>query len=167
MIYGIGVTGAGTTVSNGKIGIGVKAPAVTLHVGADGGSDGVIRSSALAGTGNRAVYSDPSGSLTNTSSDATLKTAIEPVGQGLEIVAGLNPVRFSWKDTERFGPQREIGLLAQEVREVVPEVVGANADGTLSVDYPKLAAPLIAAIKELRAEVADLRARISRLEPDA
>ncbi|MFM9108610.1 MAG: tail fiber domain-containing protein [Chloroflexota bacterium] len=167
MIYGTGLTGTTTTVSNGKIGIGVKAPAVTLHVGAEGGSDGVIRSSALAGAGNRAVYSDSDGSLTNTSSDATLKTAIEPIGQGLDLVSALNPVRFGWKDAERFGPQREIGLLAQEVREVVPEVVGINSDGTLSVDYPKLAAPLIAAVKELRAEVAELRERLARLEPDA
>ncbi|MFM9108611.1 MAG: tail fiber domain-containing protein [Chloroflexota bacterium] len=166
-IYGTGLNGTGATVSAARIGIGVKAPAETLHVANDGATGGRIRASSLAGTGNRAVYSDANGTLTNTSSDATLKTDVRPLGKGLSAVAALNPVSFTWNDAERFGPQREIGLLAQEVREVVPEVVGVNSDGTLSVDYPKLIAPLIAAVKEQQAQIADLRERLARLEPDA
>lgn len=104
---------------------------------------------ALAGTGNRAVYSDANGSLTNTASDQRLKKNIKPSRYGLAEVLRLNPVVFNWIDDTRLGEQPEIGLLAQEVLEVIPEVVGSNNDGMLSIDYPKLVVVLINAIQEL------------------
>ena len=166
-IYGTGLSSQYADPSPAKIGIGVKAPAETLHVGNEGNSGGNIRASSLAGTGNRAVYSDADGTLTNSSSDATMKTDVVPLGSGIATVTALNPVTFTWVDTSRLGAQREVGLLAQEVREVVPEVVGTNADGTLTVDYPKLVAPLIAAVKEQQAEITALRDRLARLEGGA
>lgn len=117
---------------------------------------GRITSATLAGTGNRAVYSDPNGILTNSSSDESLKTNIETVTDGASVVSALRPVRFDWIDQVKFGSQREIGLIAQEVQAVLPEVVGTNYDGTLTVDYPKVVAVLIGAVKELQARVAAL-----------
>ncbi len=163
-IYGTGLSTTQGDVANAKIGFGVKAPAETLHVGSEGGGNATVRINSLAGTGNRAVYSDANGTLTNTSSDATLKTDVAPIAAGLAAVTALNPVSFAWKDTARFGPQREIGLLAQEVNAVVPEVIGVNADGTLSVDYPKLIAPVIRAIQEQQAQIALLVERVRQLE---
>ena len=107
----------------------------------------------LAGTGNRAVYSDANGLLTNSSSDASLKTNVVQITSGLSQVQALRPVSFNWASASRFGTQREIGFIAQEVREVVPEVIGMNYDGTLSLDYPKLTATLVAAIQELNAKL--------------
>ena len=114
----------------------------------------------LAGTGNRAVYSTSTGLLTNTSSDARLKTDISPIGstEALALVGALHPVRYNWTDQERRGAQREIGLIAQQVAPHVPEVVGTNDDGTLSLDYPKLTALLIGAVQELTARLAALEA---------
>lgn len=120
---------------------------------------GNVQVANLAGSGNRAVYSDASGNLTNSSSDARLKTNVETITAGLALVERLRGVRFDWVDTARRGAQREIGMLAQEVAPVVPEVVGTNADGTLSVDYPKLTALLIEAVK-------DLSQRVQQLERD-
>lgn len=64
-----------------------------------------------------------------------------------------------------------MGLLAQEVREVAPEVVQEGSDGYLSVDYGRLTPLLIGAVKQqqaemrsLQAENADLKARLERLE---
>ncbi|HAO33197.1 MAG TPA: tail fiber domain-containing protein [Candidatus Competibacter sp.] len=111
-------------------------------------SSGIITSAALAGAGNRAVYSDPSGALTNSASDRRLKREIAPSPYGLAEVLRLEPVSFRWKDA-RMGGQREIGLIAQDVREIVPEVVGRNADGMQSLDYAKLVPVLVRAIKEL------------------
>lgn len=114
----------------------------------------------LAGSGNRAVYSDPNGVLTNSSSDATLKTDVTPIGsrEALDLVAALEPVRYNWIDTDTRGGQREIGLIAQQVAPHVPEVIGTNQDGTLSLDYPKLTALLIGAVQELTARVTALEA---------
>lgn len=123
-------------------------------------SAGQVKSATLAGTGNRAVYSDSAGGLTNSSSDATLKTDVSGIAsdEALALVGWLEPVRYNWLDQERRGEQREIGLIAQQVQPFVPEVIGTNEDGTLSLDYPKLTALLIGAVQELAARVAALEA---------
>ena len=115
-------------------------------------ADGTLYTPSLAGTGNRAVYSDPGGNLTNTASDRRLKSDIAPIRYGLADVLRLNPVSFQWKDP-KLGGQREIGLIAQDVQAIIPEVIGRNADDMLSIDYPKLIAVLISAIKELNAKL--------------
>lgn len=114
----------------------------------------------LQGSGTRAVYSTQQGLLTNTASDENLKTNITSLDQGLSAVLALNPVSYTWKDTATFGTQTEIGFLAQQVQKIVPEVVGQNADGSLSLDYPKLTAVLVKSIHELEARVAALEARL-------
>ena len=119
---------------------------------------GSVGIAGLAGTGNRAVYSDATGNLTNTSSDATLKENVATVTDGASIVAALRPVRFNWKDADRFGAQREIGFLAQEVQTVLPEVVGTNNDGTLTVDYPHMVAALVSAVQDLQRQIATMKA---------
>jgi hypothetical protein len=146
----------------GKLGIGTTGPAELLHV-----SGGNIRNSALAGTGNRAVYSDANGTLTNTSSDGTLKEDIQDLRATLRNALQLRPVSFLWKDKERFGSQREVGFIAQEVMGIVPEVVGRNSDGTYTVDYPKLVAVLAGAIRELFEDRTALAQRAQALEDRA
>lgn len=124
--------------------------------------DGKMQSMFLSGTGNRAVYSDASGNLTNSSSDAALKTDIETLAGGLDRVLQMRPITFSWKDTERFGDQRELGFLAQEVQPLAPWVIGENSDGTLSLDYPKLTALLTSAVQELTARVRALESTLNQ-----
>lgn len=128
---------------------------------------GETRVIALAGTGNRAVYSDANGTLTNTSSDGTLKTDVEELRAPLRMVLNLRPVSFTWKDTARFGPQREIGFIAQEVMQTIPEVVGRNSDGTYTVDYPKIVAALAGAVQELYEDRTWLARRAQELEDRA
>lgn len=120
--------------------------------------DGTLSAQTLAGAGNRAVYSDPSGNFTNTASDRRLKTSIAPLSYGLAEVLRLNPVSFRWKNSQ-LGGQTEIGLIAQDVQAVIPEVIGRNADDLLSLDYPKLIAVLINAIKTLNTRIQTLEAR--------
>jgi hypothetical protein len=120
-----------------------------------------IDSGSLMGTGNRSVYSSSAGVLTNTSSDASLKENVTDLEYGLNEALALRPISFEWIDKERFGEQKEIGFIAQEVKEIVPEVIGINADETLSLDYPKLVAVLTNAIKELAARVEVLESQLS------
>ncbi len=133
--------------------------------------NGTARVSDLAGTGNRTVYSDASGNLTNTASDSTLKTNISALNYSIEDIEALNPVSYNWINTEKYGEQREIGLIAQEVKDVIPEVVGINFDNTYSLDYSKLTSLLIKGIKDLKSiidsqatAISDLQSQINTLK---
>ena len=60
--------------------------------------------------------------------------------------------------------QKEIGVVAQEVESVFPELVASSAEGYKSVDYAKLTAVLIEAVKELKTENESLNRRLQTLE---
>ena len=89
------------------------------------------------------------------SSDARLKSDIETIGDALALVSGLRGVRFTMDGT------RQIGVVAQEVEAVLPEVVHEDAGGQLSVAYGNITGLLIEAVKELAAEVESLKADLS------
>ena len=127
--------------------------------------DGYVLINNLAGSGNRAVYSDANGNLTNSSSDITLKTSIVTLENCLEKTLALRPVSFEWIDKQRFGYQTEIGMIAQEVQPIVPEVLGINNDGTKSIDYPKLVALLTGAVQEQQIQINDLKTQLATLIP--
>jgi len=120
-----------------------------------------ITNKPLLGSGNRAVYSTANGTLTNSSSDRTLKENIEEISYGTETILNLKPVFYNWKDKEKLGSQREIGFIAQEINEYIPEVVGTNVDGTLSVDYPKLTAVLVKTIQEMNTRISQLESKLN------
>ncbi|HZH08506.1 MAG TPA: tail fiber domain-containing protein, partial [Lautropia sp.] len=69
----------------------------------------------------------------------------------------LRPVFFRWKHEAEMGERREVSFIAQEVAEVMPEVVGQRSDGLLTLDYAKLVTPLTGAVQTLEAELAALR----------
>jgi hypothetical protein len=87
-------------------------------------------------------------------SDIKLKENIEPIGDALYKVGRLNGVTYNRKDIE--GNPRQSGLIAQDVQAVLPEVVMDN-DGTLSVAYGNMVGLLVEAIKELKAEIEELK----------
>ena len=115
----------------------------------------------LGGAGNRAVYSDSVGLLTNSSSDVTLKKNVENIAYGLNSIMALRPIAFNWIP-ENLGPQKEIGFIAQEVQQSIPELIGTNKDETLSLDYPKLTAVLTKAIQEQNVLIQELQAKLQR-----
>jgi hypothetical protein len=63
-----------------------------------------------------------------------------------------------------FPEGRHIGVIAQDVEKVIPEIVHTAADGYKSVEYAKLVAVLIEAVKELKIENNVLAERLSRIE---
>ena len=117
----------------------------------------------LGGSGNRAVYSESNGTLTNSSSDITLKKNIENITYGLSSMMCLRPVFYNWIP-ESLGEQKEIGFIAQEVREIIPEVVGENWNCTLSLDYPKLTAVLTKSIQEQQCQICSQATIIHQLK---
>ena len=88
-------------------------------------------------------------------SDRRLKENIETIPNALEKVEALRGVTFTRKDTGK----ESIGLIAQEVEEVIPEVVN-NEGEYKGVAYGNLVGVLIEAVKELSAEVKELKAKL-------
>ena len=85
-------------------------------------------------------------------SDFSLKENIEPIDDSLNIINGLNGVFFNFIDEDR----RQVGFIAQEVEDVLPEVV-FESNGIKSVSYAKIVAVLVEAVKELRKEIEELK----------
>ena len=88
-------------------------------------------------------------------SDIKLKENVEDLPYGLDDVAQMRPVEYDLKVDGRH----DIGFIAQEMKQVVPDVVSEMADGTLSIQYAKLVPVLVNAIKELQAEVELLKSK--------
>ena len=99
-----------------------------------------------------------------TSSDRRLKAAILPVEAALAKVRSMNGVTFSLKDAP--DGRRRVGLIAQEVLEVVPEAVVPEEEGGghMRLAYGNLVGVLVEALKEEASERERLEERISRLE---
>jgi len=116
----------------------------------------------LAGTGNRAVYSDSTGLLTNTASDFRLKENIQAIPETdmlLKIIQ-LEPKTFNWKSNG----EDDIGFIAQEVNEVLPELVVERNDGFLSVNYDRIPTLLVCCIKQLQEQINALKLQVAQLQ---
>jgi hypothetical protein len=98
-------------------------------------------------------------------SDRNLKENIQPLTNSLEKVKALQGVSFDWKketaEHAMVGMTHDIGLIAQNVQEVFPELVREGEDGFLSLRDRGLVAVLIEAIKELNAKVEDLQNQLA------
>lgn len=101
-------------------------------------------------------------------SDARLKTNVRQLTGTLEKIDQVHGIAFEWNEAaEAIGAttgQKQIGMMAQEVEAVWPELVSTPENGYKSVDYTKLTAVLIEAIKELRSQNQELKRRIDVLE---
>ena len=83
-----------------------------------------------------------------TPSDQRLKTNIVTLGNALQAINSIRGVRFEYKDQKKYAKGPKIGVIAQELLKVFPEMVTKGADGFFKVDYTQLSAVLIQAVKE-------------------
>jgi len=88
-------------------------------------------------------------------SDRRLKEDITPLSNELDKINSLTPVSFKWKEVnEGVIKTDNLGIIAQELKEIYPEVVkGVEDEEMLSVEYTGLIAPMIKAIQELSNKV--------------
>jgi hypothetical protein len=100
------------------------------------------------------------------SSDVALKENIVNIPSPLEMIKKINGVFFDWKDSfieskggedGYFVRKHDIGVVAQDVEKVLPEVVATRKDGIKAVKYDRLVSVLIEAVKELTDEVTKLK----------
>jgi hypothetical protein len=89
-------------------------------------------------------------------SDERLKTNVQHLKNPTENLLKLHGVTFNWKKND----QADIGLIAQDVQKVYPQLVRTEGD-LLQVDYQKLVAPLIESVRELNARVQTLEAALA------
>jgi len=104
-----------------------------------------------------------------------MKTDIHPMENALSKVMNISGVNFNWKDKTiqdrggedgYFVKKRDVGIIAQEVEKVLPEVVSTRKDGTLAVRYEGLVPLLIEAIKDLEKKVRRLEGKDAEYTED-
>lgn len=96
------------------------------------------------------------------SSDKTLKKNIQPLHGSLQKILQLRGVEYQWRSEEfpekNFDQRRHIGFIAQEVKQVYPELVYGD-EGRMGVHYPALVAPLTEAIREQQEMISGIDAQ--------
>ena len=110
------------------------------------------------------------GSLNSTqgiseSSDVRLKKDIDPITLGLDAVLQLEGKTFKWSD-ESLSQETHIGLIAQDVEKVIPELVTEDENGFKAIAYAKLTTILIEAIKEQQGQMTTQQDQIASLEKE-
>jgi len=100
-------------------------------------------------------------------SDARLKDVTAPYEHGLDEVVRLQPVRFHYKEGNALDlptDKENVGLVAQDVKGVIPEAVSEDSSGYLALNGTPIHYAMLNAIKELQAEIEALKKRIKELE---
>ena len=144
-------TGTGSTVFST-----IVSDRDLAFAGNDGGSTITALTLDMSDAGAATFNSTVTAPNFNTTSDKTLKTNIVTLTNALDKVNTLRGVSFDWIKTK----ESEIGLIAQEVEEVVKESVHTNEDGIKSVKYGNMVALLIEAVKEQQVQINDLKKQI-------
>ena len=105
------------------------------------------------------------------SSDFRLKNEIKTLTNTLENIMKMNPVEFDWSETyyqydslKEKGKLKSLGFIAQEMREIYPEVVHLTHDGYYYIIYNELNSVLVEGIKEQQVFIDDLENTITQLE---
>jgi hypothetical protein len=106
-------------------------------------------------SGNPDVYAAVIADSFNSASDRNLKNNIVTLDGALDKLDAMRGVYHDWIDQSQ-SKDRQIGVIAQEVQAVYPELVNEGSNGYLSVNYPKLTAVLLQSVKELKAMVLEL-----------
>lgn len=161
LIYAENVNGSGTTLSTGYVGVGITSPAYKLDVSGDINASGSVRAAGVALT-----------------SDRRWKRDIKKIENSIQKIKKLNGVNYFWASDKypamKFNDKKQIGIIAQDIEAVFPELISKDKNGYMSVNYPALVAPLIEAVKEqdtlitgLKKENEEIKVVLCELRPSA
>ena len=133
-------------ITNTGLGIGVS-PSTELHVSGN-----------IFATGNITAYY---------SSDIRLKDNVRPIEDSLFKLSKLRGVEFDWNEKAHeldIQKGHDVGLIAQEVEEVLPEVVVTRDDGFKAVRYDRVVSLLVQGINDKQKKIKDLKSDIIELK---
>ena len=163
------LVGTTSAVSTSNSQTGAEARANGIVVGAVSGnasfianrlsSDGDAILLRRDGTTVGSISVTGSATAYNTSSDARLKD-VTGTARGLEVINELNPVAYNWKADGKA----DEGLIAQEVKELVPNAVAGSEADMYSMDYSKLVVHLVAGMQEQQKQMQEQQAIIEDLQ---
>lgn len=130
-----------TLTTAGSFGVGTSSPAYKFElIGGEINASGNVRAATITLT-----------------SDRRWKKKVKPLNNSIEKIMHLNGVSYDWAVTnypeKYFSKNKQIGLIAQEVQQIFPELVSADASGFLSIHYSGLLAPLIEAFKSQQQQI--------------
>ena len=135
-----------SSLASTRLGIGTSSPTQSLHVEGNIYLTGMI----------------------NYPSDLSFKKDIRVIDNPLSAIEHINGVTYAWKSDQfperHFDSKRQVGLIAQEVAEVLPEAVTLQDDGYYTIDYSRVTPLLLEAIKALKKQNEQLTKRIEALE---
>jgi hypothetical protein len=126
------------------------------------GTGGYVTLSGLPSSTGTALVVDASGNIFKSSSDIRLKENIVPLEGSLEKVKRLQGFSYTWKNDPRHLP--DIGLIAQEVEKVMPELVLTDDEGIKSVKYIQFTALLLEALKEQQRTIEKLQGELDDMK---
>ena len=138
----------------GNVGIGTTTPTSKLDV------NGTVSFETINNCSS-GIQSSATGVLSCYSSDERIKQNIIPLttSNGLDLINQLNPVTFNYKDPNQAGGT-QYGFIAQDVQGVLPGLVATSSyttpwtpDGTLTLNYQGIIAPLVEAVKEIGGKI--------------
>jgi len=136
-----------------------------LFKGQDGGATITALQLDMSEGGNAQFLKNISGSQIEASgdviafgsSDERLKDNIKPITEPLWKLNQIGGYTFDWNDKQDTYEGHDVGVVAQEIHKVLPEVVAERSNGYLGVKYEKIVPLLIESIKELKQEVDDIK----------
>lgn len=140
--------------------LGANTGTVTISIGQDVATSANVRFASIGvGTNASGVSGEirAAGDITAFySSDERLKENITPIENAIDKINQMGGYNYDWKEgfeTIHSHKGHDLGVIAQEVQSVLPEIVTERETGYLAVDYIKLVPVLIEAIKELSAKI--------------
>ena len=145
-------TSTATLYDQASVGATISAYrfAVRSYDGTNMLASALFTDTSLTVVGDVVAYGSPS--------DVRLKENIKPIKSALDKVSKLQGVTFDWKKSDSILDIKEdVGFIAQDVQKVMPELVRENKDGMLSMRHQGIAPILLEAIKELKAEIEELK----------
>lgn len=139
-LFFAGMAGTQTAYMPGNVGIGTTAPSAQLH------TTGTVR---FANFGAGSVSTDANGNL-SVSSDERLKNVSGAFTRGLSALLQIDPISYHWKKSSGLDTENlYTGFSAQNVQASIPEAVGVDSRGYLTLSDRPILATAVNAIKEL------------------
>ena len=181
-VYSVNGSTGGAIQGNLNVSGRISASEITVHGGPNGSNSFYVAQDGTVGTGGGVYPLVDAGLNLGTSvrrwntvyaangtintSDARLKENVEDIGYGLDELRRLRPVTFTWKN--KSDGRVHLGLIAQEVEAIVPEVVerADDPDAPLGINYASLIPVLIKAIQEQQGSLWEKDAQLIALRKE-